>query len=52
MSSVRGRTASVTLVFVTEERCAYKNQQGRYQLPISGVNRDIFISIINADISN
>ena len=48
MSSVMGRTApSVTLIFVTSERCTCKNRQGRYQFPVSGVKRDICISIIN-----
>ena len=50
VSSVTGRTASsVTLAFVTGELCSCKNRRGRYQFPISRVNRDIFISIINAD---
>ena len=54
VSSVNGRTApSVTLVFVTGERCPCKTWRGRYQFPIlSRLNRDISISIINADISN
>ena len=51
--SVRGRSAPpVTLVFASGERCACKNWQGRYQFPISGVNRDISVSIINTDISD
>ena len=52
-SSVNRRTApSVTLVFITGERCSCKKRRGRYQFPISRVNRDISISIINADVSN
>ena len=43
---------SVTLVFVTGERCPCKNRRGKYQFPISVVNRDISNSIINTDISN
>ena len=53
MLSVTGRTApSVTLVFVTGEQCSCKNRRGRYQFPISRVNRGIVISIIYADILN
>ena len=53
VSSVTGRAVpSVTLVFVIGERCACKNRRGRYQFPISEVNIDISISIINTDISN
>ena len=53
LTSVSGRTApSVTLVFVTRERCTCKNRRGKYRFPISGVNRDIFNSIINTGISN
>ena len=49
VSSVTRRTAqSVTLLLVTGERRACKN---RYKFPISGVNRDVSISIINTDIS-
>ena len=52
VSSITRRTApSVTLIFVSGNGRACKNRRGRYQFPISGVNRDISISIINTDIS-
>ena len=51
--SVGMRTAQfVILRFVASERCAYKNRRGRYQFPISGVNRDISVSTIYTEISN